>query len=235
MTQYSGRIGTILLSVITAVGLGTTGIYLAREQLVRSVLLENPEILREASTELQRRDTVKRLSEAGGKLTQAFPGAVAGNPNGDTTLVVFSDYACGYCRKSVADIDRLIAGDKQLKVVFRELPILSENSQVAAQIALAAAKQGKHHAYFQALFAGGAVDKTTIEAAMVKAGLDGAQAQKDATAPDVVNEIKTNISYMQQLGFNGTPTFIIGDQILEGAQGYDTLKTAIDKARSKKS
>jgi protein-disulfide isomerase len=203
----------------------------ATEAVVRAYILEHPEILTEAAQILQQRETAKRLTSAGGALTKPFAGAVAGNPSGDITVVEFTDYSCGFCRASVADVQRLVSMDKGVRVVFREAPILSPASKDAARWALAAAKQGKHKAFHDAMFAGDRPTKESILLAARKAGLDMARAEKDANSDGVGAEIDANIAMMQQIGVGGTPTFIIGDQILEGALGYDALTNAVAKAR----
>jgi protein-disulfide isomerase len=205
----------------------------ATEAVVRAYILENPEILTEAAQILELRQTAARLGSAGAALTKAFGSAVDGNPNGDVTLVEFTDYGCGFCRASVADVQRLIAADKNLRVVFREVPILSPASMDAAKWALAAAKQGKHKAFHAAMFAGDRPGAASIQAAARAAGLDMARAQRDIKSQAVLAEIEANQNLMQTIGVGGTPTFVVGDQILEGALGYDALKAAIAKARKK--
>lgn len=205
----------------------------ATEALVRAYILENPEIITDAVAILQQRDVAKRLAAAGNQIAKAFPGAEAGNPTGDVTIVEFTDYNCGFCRASVPDVQRLLKSDGNIRLVYRELPILSQSSRDAALWALAAARQGKHKAFHDALFAGGPADAANIAAAARTAGLDVAAAQAFAASPQANQEIERNLAFMQQIGFNGTPTFIIGDQILEGALGYDALKRAVEKARQK--
>jgi protein-disulfide isomerase len=205
----------------------------ATEALVRAYILEHPEIITEAVEILQKREVAQRLTSAGSKIAMAFPGAEAGNPKGDVTVVEFTDYNCGFCRASVADVQRLVQGDGNIRLVYRELPILSKTSRDAALWALAAAKQGKHKAFHDAMFAGGRPDDQTIRAAASKAGMNLAAAQAFAASPEAAREIESNLAMMQQIGFNGTPTFIIGDQILEGALGHDALKAAVAKARNK--
>ena len=203
----------------------------ATEAIVRAYILENPEIITEAIGVLQKREATQRLSAAGSKLTEPFPGAEFGNPNGDVTLVEFTDYNCGYCRSSVADVQKLIDSDSNIRVVIREVPILSATSRDAALWALAAAKQGKHKAFHDAMFSGGRPDAQSIRAAASKAGMNLAAAEKFARSREAIAEVESNIAIMQQVGFGGTPTFIIGDQILEGAVGFDALKAAVAKAR----
>ena len=205
----------------------------ATEALVRAYILENPEIITDAVAILQQREVTERLSAVGSDIAKPFPGAEAGNPKGDVTIVEFTDYNCGFCRASVPDVQRLLKSDGNIRLVYRELPILSQSSRDAALWALAAARQGKHKAFHDALFAGGRADEANIAAAARKAGLDMAAARAFAAAPQANQEIERNLALMQQIGFNGTPTFIIGDQILEGALGYDALKRAVEKARQK--
>jgi protein-disulfide isomerase len=205
----------------------------ATEALVKAYILENPEIITDAIAILQQRDVAQRLAAVGNEIAKPFPGAEAGNPKGDVTIVEFTDYNCGFCRASVPDVQRLLKSDGHIRLVYRELPILSQSSRDAALWALAAARQGKHKAFHDALFAGGRADAANIEAAARKAGLDIAAARAFAASPQASQEIERNLAFMQQIGFNGTPTFIIGDQILEGALGYEALKRAVEKARQK--
>ncbi|MFY8074457.1 MAG: DsbA family protein [Sphingorhabdus lacus] len=206
----------------------------ATKALVRATLLENPEIITEAVEILQQRESAKRLSSVQDKVTTPFPGAEAGNPKGDVTLVEFTDYSCGFCRASVADVKRLLKDDGAIRLIYRELPILSPASREAAAWALAAAQQGKHQAFHDAMFDAGPPNAQSIRAAAAKAGLNIAAAEAFAASSKAKAEIESNLALMQQVGFNGTPTFVIGSQILEGALGYDALKDAIAKARKQK-
>jgi protein-disulfide isomerase len=206
----------------------------ATEAVVRAYILEHPEIIQEAANALQKREVAKRLSAAGNQLNTPFAGAVAGNPAGDVTIVEFTDYNCGFCRSSLADVERLIAADKGIKLVYREVPILAPTSKDAALWALAAAKQGKHAAFHKAMFSGARPDATSIKAAANVAGMDLGAATSFVSSKEAVAELQNNLGMMQQIGFTGTPTFIIGDQIIEGAMGYDVLRAAVEKARKSK-
>jgi protein-disulfide isomerase len=206
----------------------------ATEALVRAYILEHPEIITEAIDILQKRETAERLKSASAQIVKPFPGAEAGNPKGDVTLVEFTDYNCGFCRSSVPDVQRLLKTDGNVRLIYRELPILSDSSREAALWALAAARQGRHKAFHDAMFSGGRSDAQTIRAAARKAGLNLAVAETFAKSEEALAEIRSNLQMMQQIGFSGTPTFIIGDQILEGALGYDALKAAVDKARKER-
>ena len=203
----------------------------AMEAIVREYILTHPEIITEAVDILQKRDTEGRLSDVRGTIETPFPGAVAGNPDGSRVLVEFFDYACGFCRASVPDLNRLIESDDNIKVVFRELPILGEGSQKAARMALAAAKQGKYKAFHDAMYDAGKPTDQAIAAAARSAGLDIAAAQKFAASDAATKELQSNFELARSIGFNGTPTWIAGDKVLEGAVGYDALKKAVDGAQ----
>ncbi len=203
----------------------------ATEAIVRAYILENPEIITEAITVLQSREMAKRVDKVGPSVFAAFANNVAGNPEGDVTVVEFSDYNCGFCKATVADIAKLMGTDKNIKLVYRELPILADSSKEAALWALAAAKQGKHDLFHRAMFAAGRPDTATIRKVAAGIGMDIAAAQNFVGSSEATAEIENNLKMAQQIGFSGTPTFIIGDQVLEGAQGYDRLKAAVEKAR----
>lgn len=203
----------------------------ATEKIVREYILNNPEILPEAMQNLQRKESAKMLTGVRADVEKPFPGAVLGNPKGAVTLVEFTDYACGYCRQSVADVQQLIKGNPDLRVVVRELPILSEESSDAARMALAAAEQGKYAAFHDAMFAAGRPSAATIESAARTAGLDIARARRIAASPAVEAELGRNLEIAQRLGFSGTPSWVTGDSVLSGAVGLDALSGAIAKAR----
>jgi protein-disulfide isomerase len=202
----------------------------ATGEIVRAYILDHPEILPEAMDRLQDRQTAQAIAANRAQIEAPFAGAVAGNPKGDVTLVEYFDYACGYCRQTVADVDRLIAADPKLRVVYKELPVLDGAiSDRAAQVSLVAAKAGKFGAFHHALYqvpAPLADEKTDAVAA--KLGLDIA----GLSSADIVNEINANLATGRALRMSGTPSFVVGDQMLAGAVGYDALKAAVDKARA---
>ncbi|HMT47612.1 MAG: hypothetical protein RL702_2210 [Pseudomonadota bacterium] len=200
-------------------------------QAVRTTLLENPEILPEAMEKLRERETGKQVDALADKLTTPFPGAVLGNPQGKVTLVEFTDFACTYCRASVAEVEALIAANPDLRVVVREMPILSPQSAEAARMGLAAAEQGKYAAFHKAMFAAGRPDARTIAAAAQAAGLDMERARKAIANPAIDAELAANLDHARQLGFDGTPSWVIGDKAFSGAVGRDILQKAIAEAR----
>jgi protein-disulfide isomerase len=203
----------------------------AIEKIVHDYILEHPEILPQAMENLQKKENTQALSGISDDVHKPFPGAVLGNPQGKVTLVEFTDFACTFCRQSVAEVEQLITANPDLRVVIRELPILSPQSADAAKMALAAAEQGKYAAFHRAMFAAGRPAPDTIAAAAQAAGLDMARARKTIADPRLEAELTRNIDFARQLGFNGTPSWIAGDALLSGAVGKDRLSEAIAAAR----
>lgn len=197
------------------------------EKVVHDYLLEHPEILPQVADRLRARQTEQLVANVGPALSMPYPGAVLGNPNGSRTLVEFTDFACTFCRHSVADVDALIAADPQLRVVIRELPILTPQSADAAKMALAAAEQGRYPAFHRAMFAAGRLDQQTITAAAAVAGLDMERARKTIADPRVEAEINRNFDYARALGISGTPAWITGTTMIDGAVGREALAKAI--------
>ena len=203
----------------------------AIEKVVHDYILENPSILPQAIENLRLQQNAERLSAIRDEVSEPFPGAVLGNPQGKVTLVEFTDYACGFCRQSVADVQQLIAENPDLRIVIRELPILSPQSADAARMALAAAEQGKYAEFHDAMFTGGRPGQESIQAAARKAGLDMERAKAAIASRRIAQELNRNSEFANQLGFEGTPSWIAGDQLLYGAIGKDGLAAAIDKVR----
>ena len=206
----------------------------AVEAIVREYILDNPEIITEAVQVLRQRQTLSKLNDVRGQVEKPFASAWAGNPSGDVTVVEYSDYACGYCAQSVPDIEKLLASDANVKIVFREMPILSDESAAAATMALAAAKQGKYNEFHKTLYASGQPTTASIQSAAKKIGLDIAKAEKFASSAAAQTEIQNNLKIAQQLEFSGTPSWIIGDRTFSGALGLDGLRDAVSKARELK-
>jgi protein-disulfide isomerase len=204
----------------------------AIEQIVHDYLITSPEVLQSASAELERKQSLSQLAPVRAVLERPAPGVVLGNPAGRITLVEFTDYACSYCRRSNADVEALIAANPDLKVVVREMPILSPQSADAARMAIAAGEQGRYAAFHKAMFAAGRPDAQTIAAAAAAAGLDQARANRIAGAPATEQELAGNIDLARRLGFSGTPSWVVGDTMLTGAVGAERLAAAIADARN---
>jgi protein-disulfide isomerase len=199
-------------------------------QTTRDYLLAHPEVLPEAMDVLQERDMIARIEPLRDELEQPFPGAVLGNPEGSITLVEFTDYACSFCRQSLADVQALIAANPDLRVVMREYPILSEGSADAARMALAAAAQGKYSAFHDAMFALGTPAPENIAAAAQTAGLDVPRARAAIARGDYESQLQNNVFLAQSMGFTGTPSWIVGNKVLNGAVGREAIAEAIAEA-----
>lgn len=197
----------------------------------RDYLYAHPEVLPEAINRYQARQRQAQLAPVRAQLETPFPGAVLGNPNGKLTLVEFSDYACTYCRQSVADVHKLIAANPDLRVVIREYPILRPESVDAARMGLAAAQQGKFAAYHDAMYALGPPSAETIARAAKEAGVDIAAADKAIASGIYDSFLKTNIALANRIGVDGTPGWVIGDQVIAGAVGLGALGEAVKEAR----
>ena len=201
------------------------------DRATRAYLLAHPEVLPEAMDVLQAREQLARIEPLRSELERPFPGAVLGNPSGSVTLVEFTDYACTYCRQSVADVDALIAAHPDLKVVMREYPILSPESVDAARMALAAAQQGKYAAFHGAMYRLGPPSAEAIAAAAKEAGVDLALARTAIDSGMFDAQLQANAVLASQLGVSGTPGWIIGDKMFNGAVGREAIGEAIEAAR----
>jgi len=225
-----------LFTVLIALAAGFAGSALwdlsgLADRSTRAYLLANPEVLPEAMDVLQQREQLARIEPLRGELERPFPGAVLGNPSGSVTLVEFSDYACTYCRQSVADVAALIAAHPDLKVVMREYPILSLESFDAARMALAAAQQGKYARFHDAMFRLGPPTAEVIVAAAQEAGVDMKLARAAIDSGQFDPHLRANASLASRLGISGTPGWVIGDQTFSGAVGREAMGEAIEAAR----
>ncbi len=223
-------VGGVIGSVVTAGLLALVAPQLIGPRLVRDALARDPQILIEGQKALNYQQAVKSLEPIRAQLETPYASAWAGSAKPDITMTYFFDYGCGYCRQSNPAIDRLIAEDKGLRVVYRELPILGPDSAVAARASLAAAKAGKFRAFHDELFAAGRPTTQNIGAVAQRLGVTPEMA-RDASFD---GEIRQNIAMAEQLGATGTPLFVIGNQIINAAVPYEDMKIAIAEARKAK-
>jgi len=211
------------------------------ETIVRNYLIAHPEVLEEAMTELGKRQAAAETAKHEATIEQNADaifnsprGVVLGNKDGDVTFVEFFDYNCGYCKRAMADMLDLLKTDPKLKVVLKEFPVLSEGSVEAAKVAVAVRMQDpkKYLDFHTRLLGGrGPADKARAMAAAKEAGLDTARIEKDMTSPEVKATIEENMKLAEEMGLNGTPSYVIGKQIVVGAVGLDGLKEKIGIAR----
>jgi protein-disulfide isomerase len=200
-------------------------------EMVRAYLRENPEVIPEALEDLRDREFAEVVDANRAAYETPFAGAWAGAEKPDVVLVEFFDYACGFCRKSNADVDRLLGEDKKLRVVWRELPVLGPESEKAAQVSLAAARAGRFHDYFRRLYSLGRPTSGAVDQAAREAGLSPQHIAQTASSAEARDELARNFELARAVRGNGTPIFVIGDKVLHGALGYEALRQAIEEAR----
>ncbi|MBN9088800.1 MAG: DsbA family protein [Reyranella sp.] len=206
---------------------------------IRDYLIANPEVLVEAMQELERKQDSQRDTQAVKAILEHREGLLndpetptTGNPNGDVTIVEFSDYQCPYCKRAHAAVKSVLAADGKVRLVFKDLPILGEPSRIAALAALASRAQNKHLALHNALMEfNGKLDRDKIMEIAGSVGLDVAQLQKDMEDPKLKAIIERNMELAQALGVRGTPAFVIGKQFVPGAVDAGTLRQMIADAR----
>lgn len=242
-----GRLGSglaLFSAALTGVAVGAAAVWLLvsgepagrtqTEAVVRDYILAHPEIIPEAIDRLRERETAAAVAQHREELQTPFAGAWAGAEQGDVVLVEFFDYACSYCRAANPDVERLLEEDPRLKVVWRELPVLGPPSEQAAIASLAAARQGREafQAFHETLFEAGRPTPASIEAAARRAGVGADAIRAAAASPEVAQEIGRNLALARAIGATGTPTFIVGEKVLEGAVGYEVLKAAVEAARA---
>lgn len=212
------------------------------ESIIKSFLLENPEVLRDAASELDARDkkaeTQAReqiVADPSSPLFSTVNQAVLGNPSGKITLIEFFDYNCGYCKRALGDLARLMKDNPDLRVVLRDLPILSPGSLEAARIANAANTQFKGAKFWEfhqkLLGARGQVGKAEALAIAKDLGADMDKLTKDAALPSVMAAIDESQQLAKSLMVTGTPTYVIGDDVVVGAVGYDELQAKVVNIR----
>ena len=211
--------------------------------IIREYLVSHPEVLQEAMAELEKRQTLAEaeknkaaVKSNAATLFDSSHQVIVGNPQGDVTLVEFFDYNCGYCKRALSDMLELMKDDGKLRVVLKEFPVLGPGSIEAAQVAVAARmqdKSGKKYLDFhQRLLGGrGQADRAHALAAAKDAGFDMTRIEKDSTSPEVKATIEENMKLAEQLGLNGTPSYVVGNEVVVGAVGLDALKEKVKTAR----
>jgi protein-disulfide isomerase len=198
-------------------------------RIVREGILKNPQILVEAADALRDQQYAPALAANRGALETPFGSSWRGAEKPAVVLVEFYDYACPYCKASNPHIDRLLKEEKDLRVVYRELPILGPNSVAAARVSLAASKAGRFSQFYDAMWEAG---RPTAESVAAAANAAGTPATPN-NDPAAEAELKRNFQLAGQLGATGTPLFIVGDRVFNSAVGYDELKQAVAKARER--
>ncbi len=213
------------------------------ERIVRDYLVAHPEVLQEAMGELEKRQTAaetekhKTAVKEHAQALYSSPRQVnLGNPQGNVTFVEFFDYNCGYCKRAMSDMLTLLKDDPKLKVVLKEFPVLGPGSVEAAQVAVAVRMQDKsgqkYLEFHQKLLGGrGQADKAHALAVAKDIGMNMPQIEKDMASPEVKTTLDENLKLAEALGLNGTPSYVIGSDVVVGAVGLPALEEKINTAR----
>lgn len=202
---------------------------LVGSRIVRSGLMNEPQILVDASEALRDRQYAPVLAQHRAAIETPFGTSWKGASKPDVTVVEFYDYACSYCRASNPDLERLIKEDPGVRVVFREFPILGPDSVAAARLSLAASQAGRFVQFHDALWEAGRPAPETLAQASKAAGIS----PQPVESAEIEAELQKNFQLAGALGASGTPLFVIGDRVMNSAVGYDELKKAVADARSK--
>ncbi|MDP2355266.1 MAG: DsbA family protein [Beijerinckiaceae bacterium] len=212
------------------------------ETVIREYLIKNPEVLREALIELdrrtkseedsQRRQAVERLE---GQIFNSKHQVVVGNPKGSISLVEFYDYNCGFCKRALNDLSALIKINPDLRVILKEFPVLSQGSIEAAQVAAAVKLQlspDRFWGFHQKLMSSrGQIGKAQALAVAKEFNVDMTRVARDSETADVKAGIQESMQLAEALGINGTPSYVIGKDIVVGAVGLEALQSRIMNIR----
>jgi protein-disulfide isomerase len=213
------------------------------ENIIKDYLIQHPEVMQDVMAELEKHqqaaETEKHRAavvENNATLFSSPHQVVLGNPHGNVTMVEFFDYNCGFCKRALSDMLDLLKTDPNLKFVLKEFPVLGEGSVEAAHVAVAARMQdatGKKYIEFhQKLLGGhGPADKARALAVAKEVGFDMARIEKDMGSDEVKKTIDEDMKLADALGVNGTPSYVVGDEVVVGAVGLDTLKEKIAAER----
>ena len=212
------------------------------KELALQAILENPKIVMEAVAILQSQEETVRADQRDELLAskrdqlERDPNApVLGNPNGDVTIVEFFDYNCPYCKRVKPEVQALIAADPNIRLVYREWPILGDGSVFAARAALASREQGKYEEFHWAMMGlQGRAEEASVMKVAADIGLDLEQLRADMEAPEIDEHIQTSIDLTATLDFNGTPSFVIGDALVAGFAETSELEAHVSAAREAK-
>jgi protein-disulfide isomerase len=213
------------------------------EAIIKDYLIKHPEALQQAIAELEKHQTaaeaekVKSVIRDNHATLFSSPRQVTiGNPNGDVTLVEFFDYNCGYCKRALADMLDLMKADPKLRIVLKEFPVLGQGSVEAAQVSVAVRmqdKDGKKYLEFHQRLLGnrGEINKARAMATAKEAGLDMARLEKDMASPEIKATLEESFKLAEPLGLNGTPSYVVGSDVVVGAVGFQALKEKVSAAR----
>ncbi len=209
------------------------------EKIVKDYLLSHPEVLTEVQDAYERKVEAQRADVTRAHLPvfyKALANMKAGLDSmsvgsGDVTVIEFFDYNCGYCRRTLPDLVKLVENEPNIKVQFMEYPILAPESKDASRVAIAAAKQGKYFEFHKAMFVINRASKDSALKVAEQLGLDMARLKADMASPETDALLSQIAEAGKQMFIDGTPTFVIGDKVNPGWTQYDQLKDLISEAR----
>lgn len=212
------------------------------EKIVRDYLVSHPEVLIEALNGLEAKQAAEEQSKqklaianSGSELTSSPEGTILGNPQGSVTVVEFFDYNCGYCKRALSDMSALLAADKDLRFVLKEIPVLGPASEAASRVSLAFREiaPGKYASFHVKLLSSrGVADEARAIAVATSFGVSEAELRDAMDRPSVAAIIERDLRLASQLGITGTPSYVIGDSLLPGAVGLDVLDQKIANVRT---
>lgn len=210
-------------------------------EIIKDYLVKNPEVMVDVQNALdeksQKEQDAKLKAFMANNAKSIYRGpnsSVAGDPNGEVTVVEFFDFNCGYCKRGLPEVQKLIQDDKKVRFVFKELPILAKGSEEAAKVALAAKRQGKYWEFHQAMLGSkGQANEATALKVAESLGLDMDKLKTDMAGDAVKNELVDDLTLAKKLGVNGTPHFLVGDKAIPGAPDdlHDQLETLVTEFR----
>lgn len=227
------------IAVLSLIGCGQANADKAFGEKVYAYLIQHPEVLVEMSTKLQEKQAAEKANNAKGALNkyrQALerdPRDFVANPNGSITVVEFFDYRCGYCKLAAPQIVELVRKNPDVRFVFKDFVIFGHDSEAAARMVLGAKDQGKTIELHKRLMAEKSLDEAGVMRIAQELGIDMAKARASAGSAAVTQHLADTHALAEALAIEGTPAFIVGDQMIPGADMH-ALNLAIDQARAGK-
>jgi protein-disulfide isomerase len=210
-------------------------------EIIKDYLVKNPEVMIEIQNALDEKTEKEQsaklkdfMAENGKAIYRSAGSSVAGDADGDITVVEFFDFNCGYCKRGLPEVQRLIQDDKKVRFVFKELPILAKGSEDAAKVALAAKRQGKYWEFHQAMLGSkGQANEASALKIAESLGLDMGKVKADMAGDGVKNELEDMKALAKKIGINGTPHFLVGDKSIPGAPEdlHDQLEALVTEFR----
>ena len=208
-------------------------------KLIEEYILQNPEVIIQSIEGMRERERLQVEQETKTNLVALAEDIfhnpsdpVAGNPDGDVTVVEFLDYRCGYCKSFFTSINAIIPDDENVRVVFEELPILGPSSERAARVALAASRQNLYLEFHTAIMSmRGGFNEKRMFAMAEEIGIDMSQLRQDMELSEGQSTLDNAREPARKLSITGTPAIIVGSNIVRGAIDKDRLSAMISEAR----